>query len=100
MFSKGPNFRKLNTDSDMDPNILKTIINKEFIVFILKFTISLTAIIFGGFLISVGITSESIIEFSFKGAEIKLNNALPGITMSIFGVLLMLFSRLNIRIKK
>ena len=99
MFPQGPSFRKINIDPNLDSEIVNKAINKEFIVFVMKFVLSFFIIIAGVFLIFKGITSESIIEFTFNNSNLKLNKAYPGTTLVIFGVLLMLFSRLNIRIK-
>jgi hypothetical protein len=99
MFPKEPFFRKIDIDSNLNPDITSNLVNKEFYVFLLKFILSLITIISGIFLILKGITSESIIELSYKGSNLTLNKAYPGTTLVIFGVILMLFSRLNIRIK-
>ena len=99
MFPKGPNFRKLDIPSGLDPEIVKSLINKEFKVFVMKFIIAIIALIIGGIFIWQGIESDSTIKFVFKEATLELNKAYPGVTLSFISLLLMLFSRLNIKIK-
>ena len=99
MFFTGPNLKKIEFPSALDPESARILANKEFIVFILKFSIALIALVFGIILIFKGVQSESVIEFSYKGAQLKLNNALPGVVLSFISLILLLFSRLNIKIK-
>ncbi len=99
MFTKGLNLKKIEMSDDVDSEIIKTISNTEYKVFLLKFIVSCSLILSGIILVVFGVTSESVISFSFQTANLELNNALPGVTLSIFGAVLMLFSRLNIKIK-
>lgn len=99
MFFKGPNFRKLNITSGLDPKVIKNLTDKEFIVFILKFFLSLIALIGGLIFIGQGIESDSTIRLTFKEVTLELNKAYPGIALSFISLILMLFSRLNIKIK-
>ena len=101
MFTQNGYFKKLTIkkNSKINNKVLNVAINKEYKVFFLKFILSLILILGGIFLIYVGIQSDSIIEFTFGDLNLKLNKALPGTTLAIFGVVLMLFSRINIKIK-
>jgi len=99
VFPKGPNFRKLIIPSGLDTEIIKNLIAKEYKVFIMKFIIAVIALIAGGIFIWQGIESDSTIKFIFKEATLELNTAYPGITLSFISLLLMLFSRLNIKVK-
>lgn len=100
MFPTGPYFRKFEIKSNLSSEVTRSLINKEFTVFILKFAISLMLVVAGFYFIYCGITSESTIKFSYNDLSLELNNVLPGVTLIIFGIVLMLFSRLNIKIKK
>jgi len=99
MFPKGSNFRKLDIPSGLHSEIVKSLINKEFKVFVLKFIIAIIALIIGGIFIWQGIESDSTIKFAYKEATLEFNKAYPGIILSFISLLLMLFSRLNIKIK-
>lgn len=99
MFSKGPNLKKLQISNGLDPDIIKSLIDREYKVFIMKFVLSIIALIFGVVFIWLGIESDSTIKFTFKDVALELNKAYPGITLAFIGLLLMLFSRLNIKIK-
>lgn len=99
MFPSGPNFRKIDIPLDIDTNIVNNLVNKEFYVFIMKFFIALILISSGLFFIYIGIKSDSNIIVNTKFFTLKLNKAIPGITLAILGFLLMLFSRLNIKIR-
>ena len=50
-------------------------------------------------LILNGIQSEGIITVSLNEATLEFNKALPGVTISVLALLLMLLSSLNIQIK-
>lgn len=100
MFSKGPRMGKLDIDPNIDPALAKSLVNKEFAVFIMKFIISAVALLFGCYFIWLGIESDSIIRFSFGELELELNKALPGITLAFISLILMLFSRINVKDKK
>lgn len=99
MFPEGPNFQKLDISSNLNPSIINNIVNKEFKVFLMKFLIAAIALIIGCIFIWNGIESDSTIKFAFNGAILELNKAYPGITLSFISLLLMLYSRINIRIK-
>jgi hypothetical protein len=99
MFSRGPNFRKINIPSGLDSEIIKNLINKEFKVFVMKFIIAVIALVVGCVFIYHGIESDSTIKFAFKGANLELNKAYPGVILSFISLLLMLCSRQNIKIK-
>jgi len=100
MFPKGPNFSKLQLPSKVNEAVMVRLIKYEFYVFILKFVVSLIALIFGIILIFKGVISDSDIKFSFNGSSLEINKAWPGITLSILSIFLMLSSRLNIKITK
>jgi len=100
MFPKGPDFRKLHIPQGLDSQIIKTLIDKEYKVFVMKFIIAILALIIGVVFIWQGIESaDSTIKFEFDGAKMELNKVYPGVTLSFISLLLMLFSRLNIKIK-
>jgi hypothetical protein len=98
MFPKGPNFQKLELPSNLNPEVMKVMINKEYRVFIIKAVIALIALIFGIIFIWKGVISESTIKFSYNDAKLEINNAWPGIVLSFISLILMLFSRLNVKI--
>lgn len=100
MFTKGPNFNKLELPSNLKSKAMNNLVNKEFYVFIMKFIIALIALCFGLIFIWKGITSDSIIKFSYHGALLEINKAWPGVALSFISLFLMLFSRLNIKITK
>lgn len=100
MFSNGPRMSKLDIDPNIDPAVAKSIVNKEFAVFVMKFIISAVALLFGCYFIWLGIESNSIIKFSFGELKLELNKALPGITLAFISLILMLFSRISIKVKK
>lgn len=68
-------------------------------MFIMKFTFATIALVFGIVFIWKGIQSDSVIKFSYNGAVLELNKAYPGVTLAFISLILMLFSRLNIKIK-
>jgi hypothetical protein len=86
MFAKGPNIRKLEIPANLDTNLAKSLVDKEFKVFMFKFILALLALI-----------ADSTIKFAFQGATLELNKAYPGISLAFISLLLMLFSRLNIK---
>lgn len=97
MFAKGPNIRKLEIPANLDTNLAKSLVDKEFKVFMFKFILALLALIAGVIFIWQGIESDSTIKFAFQGATLELNKAYPGISLAFISLLLMLFSRLNIK---
>jgi hypothetical protein len=99
MFFKGPNFSKLSIPNGLKSKEMKSLIDKEFKVFILKFILSLIALVGGLILICQGIESDSTIKFTFRGLTLELNKVFPGLTLSFISLILMLFSRINIKIK-
>ena len=100
MFPKGSNFSKLEFPSNLSEETKKRLIDKEYNVFVLKFIVSIIALGLGAFFIWEGIESQSVIVLQIgNNFKIELNKALPGISLGIFSIILMLFSRLNIKIK-
>lgn len=100
MFPKGPSFRKIDYKGYLDPELASRLSDIEFKVFKLKFILSLIALIAGILLIFLGIESESTINFAFKDFQIEFNRAYPGVVISFIAIVLMIFSRINIKIKQ
>lgn len=67
MFPKGPNFRKIEFPSNTKSKVSNNLINKEFYMFIMKFSLAVIALVFGIIFIWKGIQSDSVIKFSYKG---------------------------------
>ena len=105
MFPQKLNLKKIEINSDMDvpselnADIINNLIQKEYFIFILKFIISMMALIFGFILILKGIQSDGVISISLNEATLEFNKALPGVTIAVLALLLMLLSRLSIQIK-
>lgn len=103
MFHTGPNFQKLIIDTkkkNIDQELLERLSKREYNVFLFKFFLSLLLVIIGVIFVYTGIDSESVIEFSYKGSILKLNNVLPGVSIIIFAIVFMIFSRMSIVIKE
>lgn len=96
-FPTSPDFRKIDLSNGIKSKAMINLANKEFYVFIMKFSLALLALIFGCIFIWKGIESDAVIKFTYNGAVLELNKALPGITLAFISLLLMLFSRLNVR---
>ncbi|MEE9361973.1 MAG: hypothetical protein V3U92_05185 [Cellulophaga sp.] len=64
----------------------------------MKYVIAVISLVVGCIFIYQGIESDSTIKFTYKDATLELSKALPGITLSLLSLILMLFSRLNIKI--
>ncbi len=94
----GFNLKKIEIPGDMPPEVIVNLAEKEYRVFILKFAFAAVALLGGIALVILGVTSESVIELSFRDAVLTLNNALPGVVLAILGFVLMVFSRLSIKI--
>jgi hypothetical protein len=98
MFPKGPNLQRLEFPSNSNPGVMKLLIEKEYRVFIIKAIIAFVALVFGIIFIWKGITSDSTIKFSYNTLIFEINKAWPGITLAFVSLILLLFSRLNIKI--
>ena len=99
MLFHGPSIKKLELPQGLSNKITNNLINKEFKIFLLKFILSFVTLFFGCFFIWKGIVSSSVLKFSFNNMSIELNTTLPGLILSLFSIILMLLSRLNIKIK-
>ncbi len=100
MFPKGPNLTKLNIPKGTDPDLIKNLVKKEFIIACIKLVMALLLIIIGDILLFKGIVSDSTIKLTYgKDFCLEFNKAYPGTISIILGFTLALFARINVKIK-
>ncbi len=103
MFSKGPLFNKLHLLEGTDSKLFESLSKKEFIVFVLKFSAAILLIGFGIVLIWLGVDCDSNSHIELKYGDeltVTINDAMPGVILAIFGAILLLLSRMNIKISR
>ena len=100
MFHKSPPLKKLEFLGDVNTDIIKCISEKAFIITILKLCLSLFLVSWGIYYILIGIKSDAALKISFNNFIFESNKAYPGTILFLSGLILALFSRLNIKISK
>ena len=99
MFFKGPVYKDIELPHNIDKEIAKRAIRLERLVFVVKGVISFISVIAGIWFTKVGVETDATIKFSFKELTFEMSKAYPGIVFLVFGITLMLFSRLKIKFK-
>jgi hypothetical protein len=99
MFPKGPDIRKIEAYGHFDSKIHNKLINISLIGFAIKALIALTCIISGIVFSNQGLNSETTLTIKLNGLDLELNKTAPGIVFLVFGVVLLLFSKINIKFK-
>lgn len=86
--------------SNLDPNLLKSFVSKEYNIYILKYSIVIILIAIGAVFICQGIESDATIKLDFNGFKAEFNKAMPGLVIIFLGVIVFLFSNPSIKINK
>lgn len=92
--------KKVEVPEGTSDQVIKDLARSNLIVFLVKAGISAIAVISGFVLILLGISPEadSTIELVVDSYSITMNKVYPGTVLSLSGVILLLFSKYNIKI--
>jgi len=97
--NKGSNFSKLQLNKNIDPSSITELTKKEYTVFKIKAAFSFLLVISGIIFMILGLRYEGTIDLTISTVHLSMNKVIPGIIFTLFGVIVLLFSRINIRIK-
>lgn len=100
MFNTSPRNRKIEISGTVSDAIIANALRKAQTVFIIKAIIATIVILAGCYFIYLGIESSAVIKLKYNGLDLELNKALPGVTLIIFGIILLIFSNSKIKVNK
>lgn len=91
--------KKIDIPPNLDKDIAKSLINKEFIAFLIKSGVALVAMVAGIVLIVQGVLPEtdSTIKFNYNDISFELSKTYPGVVLAIISLVLLLNSKMNIK---